>query len=91
MLSFYSIAFTVNPIMRHETQAWCGVTSREASRQQKWEEVLLMLYYIDKNWYHFIKEYLEKFSKFAFQDVACPVGWNFCLKQKCADVFVMKT
>ena len=22
-------------------------------------EVLLMLYYIDKNWYHFIKEYLE--------------------------------
>ena len=32
-----------------------------------------VLYYIDKNWYHFIKEYLEQFSKFAFQKVACPV------------------
>ena len=31
-----------------------------------------LLYYIDKSWYHFIKEYLE-FSKFAFQEVACPV------------------
>ena len=35
MLSFYSIAFIVNPIMRYETQAWCGMTSRGASRQQK--------------------------------------------------------
>ena len=41
-----------------------------------------MLYYIainahaDKNWYHFIKEYLEKISKFAFQEVALPVGWS---------------
>ena len=34
-----------------------------------------MLYYIDKNWYHFIKEYLEPFSKFAFQEVARPVRW----------------
>ena len=34
-----------------------------------------MLYYIDKNWYHFIKEYLEQISKFAFQEVARPVGW----------------
>ena len=25
----------------------------------KRKEVLLVLYYIDKNWYHFIKEYLE--------------------------------
>ena len=33
-----------------------------------------MLYYTDKNWYHFIKEYLEQISKFAFQEVACPVG-----------------
>ena len=33
-----------------------------------------MLYYTDKNRYHFIKEYLEQFSKFAFQEVACPVG-----------------
>ena len=24
--------------------------------------------------FHFIKEYLEQFSKFAFQEVACPVG-----------------
>ena len=34
-----------------------------------------MLYDIDKNWYHFIKEYLEWFSKFSFQEVAHPVGW----------------
>ena len=33
-----------------------------------------MLYYIDKNWYHFVKEYLEQFSKFAFQEVARLVG-----------------
>ena len=38
----------------------------------KRKEVLLMMYYIDKNWYHFIKEYI--FSKFAFQEVAHPVG-----------------
>ena len=34
-----------------------------------------MLYYTDKNWYHFIKEYLQQISKFAFQEVARPVGW----------------
>ena len=28
-LSFYSIAFIVNLIMRHETQAWCGVHNFE--------------------------------------------------------------
>ena len=39
----------------------------------KQKEVLIMLYYIDKNWYHFIKDYLEYFSKFAFQEVARPV------------------
>ena len=42
-----------------------------------WNEkkyVLFMLYYIDKNWYHFIKEYLEQFSNFAFQKVAHPVS-----------------
>ena len=33
------------------------VDSRNVCLKQK--EVLLMLYYIDKNWYHFIKEYLE--------------------------------
>ena len=32
-----------------------------------------MLYYIDKNRYHFIKEYREQFSEFAFQEVARPV------------------
>ena len=36
------------------------------------KEVLLMLYYIDKTWYHFIKEYLEC-SKFAFQKVEHPI------------------
>ena len=36
---------------------------------------LLMLYYIDKNWCYFIKKYLEQISKFAFQEVAHPVGW----------------
>ena len=34
-----------------------------------------MLYYTDKNWYHFIKEYLEQISKFAFQEVARPIWW----------------
>ena len=33
-----------------------------------------MLYYINKNWYHFITECVERFSKFVFQEVACPVG-----------------
>ena len=32
-----------------------------------------MLYSIDKNRYHFIKEYLEQFLKFASQEVAHPV------------------
>ena len=63
--------------MRHETRAWCGMNLRVKNRQQKCvpktKIVLLMLYYIDKNWYHFIKEYLELFSKFAFQEVASPV------------------
>ena len=40
-----------------------------------------VLYYTN-NWYHFIKEYLEEFSKFAFQKIACLVGqpdifWKF--------------
>ena len=34
-VAFYSIVFIVNPIMRHETQAWCDVTLRRTSRQQK--------------------------------------------------------
>ena len=46
--------------------------SRNVCLKQK--EVLLMLYYINENWSHFIKEYLEWFSKFAFQEVAHPVG-----------------
>ena len=44
-------------MMRLETQAWCGVTLRGMSRQQKRKEVLLILYYVHKNWYYFIKEY----------------------------------
>ena len=59
---FYSVGFIVNQMMRYETQAWFGVTLRGTSRQQKpvlkQKKVLLMLYYTDKNWYHFIKEYL---------------------------------
>ena len=35
---------------------------------------MLKLYYVDKNWHHFIKEYLEYFSKFTFQEVARLVG-----------------
>ena len=34
MRPFYSIAFIVNPMMRHETRA-CGVSLRGMSRQQK--------------------------------------------------------
>ena len=42
-----------------------------------------MLYYIDENWYHFIKEYLEQFSKFVFQKTAllasdqADIFWTF--------------
>ena len=35
MPSSYSIAFIANPMMRHETRVWCGVTSRRMGRQQK--------------------------------------------------------
>ena len=44
-----------------------------------------MLYYIDKNWYHFIKEYLEQISKFAFKKLFTQSGdqadifWKFYL------------
>ena len=43
-----------------------------------------MLYYIDKNWYHFINKYIKQFSKFDFQEVTGPVGrpdafWEFYL------------
>ena len=38
------------------------------------KEALLILYYIEKNWYHFIKEYLEQFLKSASQDVPRPIG-----------------
>ena len=34
-----------------------------------------MLYYTDKNWYHFTNKYLEQFLKFAFQEVTRPAGW----------------
>ena len=34
--------------------------------------------YIDNNCCHFIKEYLEQFSKFVFQDVACPKPSGQC-------------
>ena len=78
MLALYSIAFIVNPMMRHETWGWCGMTLRRTSSSSymclKGKEVLLMLYYIDKNWHYLIKEYLEQFPKFAFQEVAHPVG-----------------
>ena len=46
-------------MMRHETLARCSMTLRGTSRQQKHlpetKRSMLMLYYIDKNWYHFIK------------------------------------
>ena len=35
MLTFYSIPFSVNLMIRHETQAWCDVTLRGTSRQQE--------------------------------------------------------
>ena len=35
MLSFYSIGFIINPVMRHKTQARYGVTLRGTSRKQK--------------------------------------------------------
>ena len=33
-----------------------------------------MLYYNDKNWNYFIKEYLEQCSKFAFQKLLAKLG-----------------
>ena len=35
ILTFYSIPFSVNLMIRHETQAWCDVTLRGTSRQQE--------------------------------------------------------
>ena len=40
-----------------------------------------MLYYIDKNWYHFIKEYPEKFLKFAFQMLLVQSGEIYALNK----------
>ena len=64
-------------MIRHETWAWCDVRNKgneQTAETSAWnKKVLLMLYYIDKNWYHFInfiEEYLEQFSKFSFQKVA---------------------
>ena len=37
-LAFYSTAFIVKPMMRHETQAWCGMTLRGTGRQQMKQE-----------------------------------------------------
>ena len=54
MSTFYSIAFIVNLMMRHETQAWCDMTLIGTGKQQKLvaeiKDVLFMQYYIDKNW-----------------------------------------
>ena len=35
MLPFFSIAFIINPMMRCETQVWCGKTLKGTSIQQK--------------------------------------------------------
>ena len=40
----------------------------------KQKEALLMLYYIDKNWYHFIKEYLKNTYKICFSR-GCLSSW----------------
>ena len=58
---------------RWQTDLPACLPARARSRGSHWQTC--MLYYIDKNWYRFIKEYLEQISKFAFQEVACPVGW----------------
>ena len=53
MPSFYSIAFIVNPMMRHEIQSCCGMTLKGTTRQQKrvpeTKRSIAMLYCIDKN------------------------------------------
>ena len=46
-------------ILKHDA---AGIWEEQADIRNlclKWKEVLLMLYYIDKNWYHIIKAYLE--------------------------------
>ena len=64
MLSFYSNAFIVDPWrwdmkFEHDVEwlweEWAG----SSNMCLKGKEVLLVLYYIDKNWHYFIKEYLE--------------------------------
>ena len=76
MLSFYSIAFIAKPMMIHETWPWCEVTCEERVDSKKMglkQKEAFMMYYINKNWYHFFIEYLENFQKFAFQEVVHPV------------------
>ena len=73
--------------MRHETQAWCGVTLRGTSRQQKrvpaQKEVLLMLYYLDNTWYYFIKNIYNSFQNLLFRKLLAQLGnqtdifWKF--------------
>ena len=84
---FHCIAITVNPMMRHEAQAWSGATLRGTSRQQKrvakQKEVLLMLYDMDKNWYHFIKNISNNFQNLLFRKLLSQLGnqadifWKF--------------
>ena len=60
--------------LKHDV-AWLWEEQADSSNMcLEGKEVLLMLYYIDKNWHYFIKEYLKQFSKFAFQEVGRPVG-----------------
>ena len=82
MPSDFFLGFTkLNP----KAVAWmCSIKKLflEISKNLQKNICARVLYYIDKNWYHFIKEYLEQFSKFAFQKVACLVGqpdifWKF--------------
>ena len=74
-------------MMRHETQAWCGVTLRGTSRQQKrvpaQKEVLLILYYLDNTWYYFIKNIYNSFQNLLFRKLLAQLGnqtdifWKF--------------
>ena len=73
--------------MIHEAQGWCSVTLRGTSRQEKHvpkrKRVLLMLYYIDKNWNHLSKNILNNLENWLFKKLLAQSGnqtdifWKF--------------
>ena len=75
ILRYYQIPFEIDSIHMHQQIEHCSIKKLflEISENLQKNIFARVLYHIDKNWYHFVKEYLEQFSKFAYQKVARPV------------------